>query len=224
MAEQPRSNRTLRFRAVTFLSSAASFDEKEIPKDVEIIGVAGDTRSAVDLIRELNADAVIVEAQFEQSNGVEICRILRSHCRNIIVLVSKYNAVKYANQLHRCGVSAICLNNPSRKVLTEAFGSIRFGRFYLEPAIQQGIVQLPSKNPVAAHDFSERELIVIARLDLPDEAIARELGITKELVSDEIRSICTKMNVPTRTSAAMRAVQLGLFEKQECCDSLATWA
>lgn len=67
----------------------------------------------------------------------------------------------------------------------------------------------PAPSAVRPYDLSERELKVLYYLaeGLADKEIAVQLGVTAFTVNKHVGSILLKMNVRSRTAAAVRAVR-----------------
>jgi Response regulator containing a CheY-like receiver domain and an HTH DNA-binding domain len=58
-------------------------------------------------------------------------------------------------------------------------------------------------------NLTDREIEVLIRLDLRNKEIAEELDMKLRTVEKHIECILAKLKVPTRTAAALKAVQLG---------------
>lgn len=67
---------------------------------------------------------------------------------------------------------------------------------------------MPDGLDAGAAALSSRERDVLARLHLPDKAIARELGISRSTVKMHCRSIYKKLGVKNRTQAALAVREL----------------
>jgi len=77
-----------------------------------------------------------------------------------------------------------------------------------------GHTETSSTETVGPHEFSERELQVIRILGngSPNKVIARELEMTENTVKFHLKNIFRKLDVKKRTSAAIKAKQLGLTQ------------
>lgn len=176
----------------------------------DIVGEAVCGVDLIELIRALLPDLVIINIALEDIGGVEVCRriIQESHQIAVLVCTDSYYATKYYNQLVRIGVQGVCLNSSGPEALFEAIEQVINSRFHSEPRIVQ-LVKQPSS--MSKHDFglTEQEVAVLTRLDLRSKEISEELDLDLSAVERCIKSILGKLKVPTRTAAALTAVQHG---------------
>jgi len=108
----------------------------------------------------------------------------------------------------RAGVQLFCLYGSGAAVLHDAIRKFERGFPYCDPRI----FELIKQNPVStlpSTNLSEREIEVLIRLDMRNQEIAEELNMKSRTVEKHIECILAKLKVPTRTSAALKALQLG---------------
>lgn len=78
----------------------------------------------------------------------------------------------------------------------------------IDPKITQLVKQQPSASAPNSN-LTDREIEVLIRLDLRNKEIAEELDMKLRTVEKHIECILAKLKVPTRTAAALKAVQHG---------------
>ena len=177
---------------------------------LEIVGEASDGMAATEMIRRLKPDFIILDVDLDILNGVEVCRRVSQELpnSNILILTDSYHATKYHNQLLRAGARGFCLKSSGPRTLFEAIEQVTRALPYCDPKI----TQLVKQSPVTAmpnSNLTDREIEVLIRLDLRNKEIAEELDMKLRTVEKHIECILAKMKVPTRTGAALKAVQLG---------------
>jgi DNA-binding NarL/FixJ family response regulator len=184
--------------------------KRVVTEVVEIVGEAADGMVALELIRRLKPDFVILDVDLDILNGVEVCRRVNQELpnSNILVLTDSYHATKYHNQLLRAGARGFCLKSSGPRTLFEAIEQTTRGLPYCDPKITQLVKQTPSTS-LPNTNLTDREIEVLIRLDLRNKEIAEELDMKLRTVEKHIECILAKMKVPTRTAAALKAVQLG---------------
>ncbi len=101
-----------------------------------------------------------------------------------------------------------CLKSSGPRTLFEAIEQVTRGLPYCDPKITQLVKQQPSNN-MPNCNLTDREIEVLIRLDLRNKEIAEELEMKLRTVEKHIECILAKLKVPTRTAAALKAVQLG---------------
>ena len=177
---------------------------------VEVVGEAADGMACTELIRRLRPDFVILDVDLDILNGVEVCRRVSQETpnANVLVLTDSYHATKYHNQLIRAGARGFCLKSSGPRTLFEAIEQVTRGLPYCDPKITQLVKQAPSIS-MPNSNLTDREIEVLIRLDLRNKEISEELDMKLRTVEKHIECILAKLKVPTRTGAALKAVQLG---------------
>ncbi len=184
--------------------------KRVVSEVVEIVGEAADGMVATEIIRRLKPDFIILDVDLDILNGVEVCRRISQELpnSNILVLTDSYHATKYHNQLLRAGARGFCLKSSGPRSLFEAIEQVTRGLPYCDPKITQLVKQSPSTS-LPNTSLTDREIEVLIRLDLRNKEIAEELDMKLRTVEKHIECILAKLKVPTRTAAALKAVQLG---------------
>jgi two-component system, NarL family, nitrate/nitrite response regulator NarP len=179
--------------------------KRVVSEVVEIVGMA-----ATEMIRRLRPDFVILDVDLDVLNGVEVCRRVSSELpnSNVLILTDSYHATKYHNQLIRAGARGFCLKSSGPRTLFEAIEQVTRALPYTDPKITQLVKQTPTTN-MPNSNLTDREIEVLIRLDLRNKEIAEELDMKLRTVEKHIECILAKLKVPTRTAAALKAVQLG---------------
>src|SRR6202789_2689932 len=184
--------------------------KRVVSEVVEIVGEPADGMAATEMIRRLRPDFVILDVDLDVLNGVEVCRRVTSELpnSNALVLTDSYHATKYHNQLMRAGARGFCLKSSGPRTLFEAIEQVTRALPYCDPKITQLVKQTPTV-ATPNTNLTDREIEVLIRLDLRNKEIAEELNMKLRTVEKHIECILAKLKVPTRTAAALKAVQLG---------------
>ena len=184
--------------------------KRVVSETVEVVGEAADGMAATEIIRRLRPDFVILDVDLDVLNGVEVCRRVSTELpnTNVLVLTDSYHATKYHNQLFRAGARGLCLKSSGPRILFEAIEQITRSLPYTDPKINQLVKQSPA-NAMPNCNLTDREIEVLIRLDLRNKEISEELNMKLRTVEKHIECILAKLKVPTRTAAALKAVQLG---------------
>jgi len=185
--------------------------KRVVSEVVDIVGEANDGMVATEIIRRLRPDFVMLDVDLDILNGVEVCRRVVQELpnSNVLVLTDSYHATKYHNQLMRAGARGFCLKSSGPRTLFEAIEQTTRGLPYCDPKITQLVKQQPTTTSQPNSNLTDREVEVLIRLDLRNKEIAEELDMKLRTVEKHIECILAKLKVPTRTAAALKAVQLG---------------
>jgi DNA-binding NarL/FixJ family response regulator len=186
--------------------------KRVVAEVLEIVGEASDGMAAIDVVRRQgsNINFVILDVDLDVLNGVEVARRIYQELPhiNMLCLTDSYHATKYHNQLMRAGVKGFCLKSSGPRTLFEAIDQVTRGLPYCDQKITQLVKQAPTSS-MPNTNLTDREIEVLIRLDLRNKEIAEELDMKLRTVEKHIECILAKLKVPTRTAAALKAVQLG---------------
>ncbi len=184
--------------------------KRVVSEVVEIVGEASDGMAAIEMIRRLRPDFVILDVDLDALNGVEVVRRITSELpnSNSLILTDSYHATKYHNQLMRAGARGFCLKSSGPRTLFEAIEQVTRALPYCDPKITQ-LVKQSATTSMPNCNLTDREIEVLIRLDLRNKEISEELDMKLRTVEKHIECILAKLKVPTRTAAALKAVQLG---------------
>jgi len=176
-----------------------------------IVGEAADGMAGTNIIRSLRPDLVIVDVDLDVLNGVEVCRRTTQELPKtaILVFTNSYHATKYYHQLIRAGSRGICLICSNPRILFKGITHVLQNQEYCDPEIARLVKQTPDGNNSQWRQLTDSEIEVLIRLDLRNKEISEELDIKLRTVERHIESILAKLKMPTRTAAALKAVQMG---------------
>jgi DNA-binding NarL/FixJ family response regulator len=189
-----------------------------------VVGEARDGLEAIEEVRRLRPEVVLMDINMPNLDGLEATRRIKAQMPQVKVVMLTVSddeqdlvrAVKY-------GADGYLLKDLQPEELFEQLRRIGEG----EAALSQGMTgklfnQLaglvsprrsrPAADSKAAAVLSERECEVLALVveGLTNRQIGEELGITRNTVKNHLRSIYAKLDVKNRTEAAAHAVGHGL--------------
>jgi len=113
--------------------------KRVVSEVVEIVGEASDGMAAIEMIRRLRPDLVMLDVDLDILNGVEVCRRVSEDLpnTNVLILTDSYHATKYHNQLIRAGARGFCLKSSGPRTLFEAIEQVSKTLPYCDPKITQ---------------------------------------------------------------------------------------
>ena len=188
-------------------------------RDMQVVGEASDGREAVEKVRELTPDVVLLDLLMPGMGGIAaIPEVLReSPDARILVLTSYAEDDKVISAI-KGGALGYLLKDSSPAELLEAIRNVFRGEAPLPPAIARKLVRefaRPYTEPAIPEEpLSERELEVLALIarGLSNREIAEALVISDRTVQAHVSHILHKLHLPSRTQAALYAVREGLVQ------------
>ena len=175
--------------------------------EVEIVGEAATGEEAIRLARELRPQVVLMDLLMPGMGGVAATGTIRSEMPDVevIALTSVLEDAAVTGAI-RAGAIGYLLKNTEADELRQAVRSAAAGRLVRE-------VQIPGSPEV----LTERETAVLRLLarGQANKQVARELRIGEQTVKTHVSNILGKLQLQSRTQAALYAVERGLVSASD---------
>ena len=185
--------------------------------DFEVVGQAGNVREAVEVVRLLKPDLVLMDFGLPDGTGVEATRaILKEHLECKIVFLTMSEDDDDLFSAIRSGAKGYLLKNMHPQKLIAALRSVQQGESALSRSMTLRVMQELSHTTKPEYPaditLTRRELEVLRAiaLGLSNLDIANQLFITENTVKYHVHSILDKLNLSDRKEAAVYARQHGL--------------
>jgi two-component system, NarL family, invasion response regulator UvrY len=185
--------------------------------DLRVVGEAASGREAIDLVRGVEMDVIIMDLSMPGQSGIDALAMIRAKAPDVgILILSGYPEEQYAVNLIRQGASGYLNKECEPMEIVNAIRTIALGRRYISPSVAELIAQqLNRKEGSAAHDLlSEREFQVFLKLAKGETAgdIASALSLSVKTVSTYRTRMIEKLGVRTTADLVRYAVEHKLFE------------
>jgi DNA-binding NarL/FixJ family response regulator len=187
---------------------------------VQIVGEAASGQEALDIVRELAPDVVVMDLNMPGMGGVEATRHISSIApltRVLMLTISDQdNDVIDAILAGACGY---LLKDSSIQELLAGIRAAALGESLISPAIAAKVLQRvrasssqPEIETTIRSELSDREIEVLKLIaNGKDNAmIAAELHISPKTVKNHISNILMKLQIENRIQAAVYAVRSGI--------------
>ena len=186
---------------------------------VHIVGEAPDGNLALQLVRELAPDVVVMDLNMPGMNGIEATREitrLAPLTRVLVLTISDQDGdVMDAILAGACGY---LMKDSSIQDLMQGIRAASVGESLISPHIASKVLQriraasVEAGGAVARPELSDRETEVLRLIaNGKDNAeIAQELHISPKTVKNHISNILMKLQIDNRIQAAVYAVRSGI--------------
>ena len=182
--------------------------------EITIVGEACDGRQAVELAHELQPDVILMDLLMPELDGIEAIKILRRELPDIeiIALTSVLEDSSVVGAV-RAGAVGYLLKDTEADELVRAIKAAAQGQVQLSPQAAARLMR-EVRMPDSPEALTEREVEVLRQLALgySNKEIAQHLSIGEKTVKTHVSNILSKLNVASRTQAALYAVRLGLVD------------
>jgi DNA-binding NarL/FixJ family response regulator len=178
--------------------------------DLEVVGTAAGGQEAIDLVRELRPDVVLMDLQMPGVDGVRATRtIVSEELADVLVLTSYSDAERIVGALDAGAMGYLLKDAEPDEVLT-GIRAVARGESPINPRAAREL--LGARRTTSATELTprEREVLVLVRQGLANKQIARRLGISERTVKAHLTSAFQRIGVVDRTQAALWAERNGL--------------
>jgi DNA-binding NarL/FixJ family response regulator len=187
--------------------------------DFEIVGEAGDGRTAVKRALSLKPDIMLMDLRMPEMGGVEAMQKIRAAAPDIKFLVlTTYDTDEHIVGALEAGASGYLLKDAPREDLFNAIRTVARGEALLQPRVAARLIQhmAAGTKPSAGSgedDLSPREIEVLQLVarGQANKEIAARLMISEATVKTHLAHIFQKLAVNDRTEAVTAALQRGVI-------------
>jgi len=196
----------------------------ELSPGITVVGEAGDGQAAVEMVRRLEPDVVLMDLVMPVLDGISATRQIRQlGLRTQVIVLTSFTEDDKVIPAIQAGAASYLLKDVTPDALVEAITAVYRGEARLHPDIARKLIQQvaqpasPSAEPVTpGADLTARELEVIRLVarGLSNQEIARQLVISEKTVKTHVSNLLGKLHLEDRTQLAIHALKSGLAEER----------
>jgi DNA-binding NarL/FixJ family response regulator len=192
----------------------------EDSEKVKIVGEANDGEEALEKINDNNIDVVLMDIQMPNMDGIRATEKIKKEFENIkVLMLTSFNSWEKVYEALQAGADGYVMKDSKPEELLAAINAVSAGGSYYGKEVSQKIINRINNN-VKEFDnqdliepLTDRELDVLALLGrgLSNQEIADELVVSIKTVKTHVSNILSKLEVDSRTQAAVYALRKGLI-------------
>jgi DNA-binding NarL/FixJ family response regulator len=191
-------------------------------EDIEIIGEAENGRQALQLVKKLLPDVVVMDIAMPVLNGVEATRQITRYVPNVKVLVlSTYSNDEYVEQLTEAGAAGYLVKQTAANDLLKAIREAFKGNAFFSPAIAKRLRDQcrltfgggqPFKRRSDYLTTREAEVLQLIAEGRANKQIAAELCISIKTVEKHRQQVMNKLGIHDVAGLTRHAISKGIIE------------
>jgi NarL family two-component system response regulator LiaR len=189
--------------------------------DIEVIGQAADGIQAMDVIKQVKPEVVLLDLAMPNQDGLTTIPKIKEYAPSTrILVVTGFAENDLVYQAIKAGALGYILKDATREQLLQAIRDVAQGRASLQPSIAVKLIQEinhPSEVLYTADPLTKRELDTIRLIarGLSNQEIAAKLVVNERTIAKYVSSILDKLHLANRTQAALYALREGITGLKE---------
>ena len=176
----------------------------ESDDEIEIVGEAGDGRTAVELVQKLHPHVIVMDVAMPELNGIEATRQIVKRVEGAKVLVlSMHGDDIYVRQALKAGARGYLLKDSEDLDLIKAVKAIRAGGSFFSPPVSKVVLSgyLGDKgegeleSSVTRLTDREREVLQLIAEGKTNKDVAHSLSVSVNTVETHRKHIMEKLDL-----------------------------
>jgi len=192
---------------------------------IEVVGEAADGRDAIDQVRSLRPDVVLMDIRMPELDGLEAARrILADGVGGSepprILMLTTFDRDEYVYEALRAGASGFLLKDTPPEQLVSAIEVVAAGEALLAPSITRWVIAefVKGGGPKAQAEFPrlrdltarESEVLGLIARGLSNAEIAKTLFVSETTVKTHVARCLMKLGLRDRVQAVVLAYEAGV--------------
>jgi DNA-binding NarL/FixJ family response regulator len=197
-------------------------------RGVEVIAEASNGREAIQLIKELLPDLVLLDVAMSELNGLEVTQQINKENISVsIIILSMYANEEYVIQALKAGASGYLLKDAAPTELELAINAVIKGEIYLSPSISKNLVsdylrrindgfsdEKDQENIFARLTSRQREILQLIAEGNSTKEIANKLNISIKTIETHRSQIMKRLDIHDIPGLVRYAIRAGIISQQ----------
>ena len=179
-------------------------------KDMELVGEAENGQAAVEQIRRLRPDVVIMDLMMPVLSGAEATKIVHTELPDVkIVILTSFGTSADLSQAISDGAAGVILKDSATKNLVEAIHTVAAGETYISAELLR-----MAEEDAAALQLTEHQKAILASVvrGLTNADIAKQMSVSEPTIKKTLWTIFERIGAANRAEAATIAIRKNLVK------------
>jgi DNA-binding NarL/FixJ family response regulator len=179
--------------------------------DIDVVGQAENGREALEVVRRLRPDVVLMDLQMPGVDGVAATRMIMTEKLGVDVLVlTSYSDSERIVAALDAGAVGYLLKDADPDDVLQGIRAVSRGESPIHPRAARTLLGIRAGSSQVQLTSRETEILRLVREGLANKQIARRLEISERTVKAHLTSAFARIGVADRTQAALWVERNGL--------------
>ena len=188
--------------------------------DIEVVGEAANGREALEVLKKLMPNVVLMDIAMPIMGGLEATRrIIREFPEIKVLALTQYDDREYVFPVIEAGACGFISKTAASSELTSGIRSVYHGDSFLSPSVakflveshQQGIGTVRSHDPYEQLTDREREILKLLAEGHTTQEIAEMLTVSPKTVEGHRTNLMAKLDIHNRIDLVKYALRKGII-------------
>jgi DNA-binding NarL/FixJ family response regulator len=191
--------------------------------DMRVVGEAADGIAALESLRSVRADVVVMDVRMPKLDGIETTRrICQAGDRPRVLMLTTFDLDEYAYAALKAGASGFLLKDVPPEELLFGIRSVHSGDAVVAPSVTRRLIDrfapmFPTTDDRPSAELAgltgrEREVLVLIAQGLSNAEIADKLFVSEATVKTHVGRVLAKLGLRDRVQAVVFAYETGLVK------------
>lgn len=201
----------------------AGLEDLLVRRGIEVVAAVGSGQEGLKSVSELKPDIVLLDMRMPEMGGLTVLSQLKKAYSSLrVAMLTTSNEESDIVEALRSGAQGYLLKDMEPDELVVALRSIIAGETVVAPELApilakvvrgEAIPDEKEVNPFSKLTPREYEILMLLAEGQSNKVIARNLGISDGTVKLHVKAILRKLEVSSRITAAVMAVEFGIKRK-----------
>jgi DNA-binding NarL/FixJ family response regulator len=190
--------------------------------DLQVVGEASDGRQALEAVRGLRPDLVLMDVSMPELNGIEATRQIRHDFPETrVIALSQHSDKRFVREMFKAGASGYLLKHGAFDELHRAIAAVLDGQTYVSSRVAGVVVEgyvdegARGGTGLSALTAREREVLQLLAEGYVTKEIGARLHLSPKTVDTHRRNLMQKLDIDNLADLTKYAVREGLTSLEQ---------
>src|SRR5919199_28933 len=181
--------------------------------DLELVGTVTNGEDALDAVRELQPEIVLMDVRLPGIDGVSAVKRIQQVVPGVqFVMFTAYGDKRLLSDAIAAGARGYVMKGSPPDDLLRAIRTVAEGKAFVDPSLSPALLITDGGDAEQPLSEREREILQLLAEGFHTEEVARRIGLSVETVKSDTKRVIAKLQADTRTHAVAIALRQAIID------------